>query len=549
MQLLRGEIMRKIFVFIAVLTLMFNNTNIYSFASENDEIRIGLEYRYKDVSNIPINDKIINVGFEYDSEFQLCGTVEFSNSVTARASDNYYLKINDDFNNYRNAFNKANDIDNAIVALEEKDSWAVYIGGYSSEEKAKETKNKLAIDSEIIKASSLSISLYSDSKQVLVLNNQKYCPQIYSDNNSTILGNRAYRGRIQLNRNLSLITAINIVSVDEYLYSVVPSEMPSNWPKEALKAQAVVSRNYAISQISASKHNDYDLCDSVHCQVYKGIENENDRSTSAVKETDGIMAYYDGEIINAVFHSSSGGYTDNSENVWSKSVPYLRGVKEINETEGKSWTRTFTLSELTEILNKNNCNIGNASSVFIKSTATGRVISLVIVGTNGSKTLEKEEIRTFFSYSSDGSLESRNFTIANGSAVNQEKVESIAIDENDIVNTQVYVVSKNKNNKIALKNSVIINSEGDKNNVNYSISAEGKTKQKDYYLTSVQDNDYISSEENVNTITSTGNTVTFVGKGWGHGVGMSQYGAKGMAEKGYTYDKILKHYYTGIDLY
>jgi len=540
--------MEKIFIFIAVLTLMFNNTDIYTFAYENDEIKIGLEYRYKDASSIPINNKIINIGFEGDSKFQLCGTVEFNDIVIAKPSDNYYIKIDDNFDSYRKAFNKASDIDNAIVALEDRDLWAVYIGGYSSEEKAKEEKNKLTVDSDIIKASPLSVSLYSNSKQMLILNNQEYYPQIYSDNNSTTVGNRAYRGKIQLNRNSSLITAINVVSIDEYLYSVVPSEMPSNWPKEALKAQAIVCRNYAVSQISASKHSDYDLCDSTHCQVYKGIENENDNTTSAVKETDGIMAYYDGEIINAVYHSSSGGYTDSSENVWNKAVPYLKAVKEINEIGAKNWTRTFTLSELTEILNKNNCNIGNVLSVSIKNTAsTGRVISLTITGTNGTKVLEKEEIRSFFSYSVGGSLESRNFTMADVSTANQE--ENNSTDTDNTVNAQAYVVSKNGNNKIELKNSVVINSEGDKNNINYFVGTNGKTEQKNYSLKIVQDNDYTSDKENVNVATSSGDTVTFVGKGWGHGVGMSQYGAKGMAEKGYTYDEILEHYYTGIDVY
>jgi stage II sporulation protein D len=150
----------------------------------------------------------------------------------------------------------------------------------------------------------------------------------------------------------------------------------------------------------------------------------------------------------------------NSEDVWLSQAGYLRSVSDTYEVGGRVWTRNFTNDSLTKVASANGYGIGTVKNVTVEYHTYGPVKSLTLIGDKGSKTIEKDAVRTMFSSSSEGSLLSVNFKL-------------------------------------------IKNDDG---------------------------------------------SYTFDGKGYGHGVGMSQYGAKGMAEQGYTYDAILKHYYTGVTI-
>ena len=301
-------------------------------------------------------------------------------------------------------------------------------------------------------------------EEVLFIFDENINPVIWDINENPVKlsSDRSYRGMIEFNQENGGITAINIINVEEYLYSVVSSEMPPTWHIEALKAQAVASRSYTHTRIKLDVHSGsmYDICDTTRCQVYNGFESETESSREAVSSTRGLMAYFEGEVINATYFSSSGGRTETSAHVWQEALPYLKSVDDIFETEGKKWTRTFSLEQIQSTLANRNIDIGTIQSIGINKNSTNRVESLIIIGTNGNHILQKENIRTFFASFSGGLLESRNFTITS----------------------------------------------------------------------------------------QTENSVTFSGQGFGHGVGMSQFGAKGMAEFGFSYQEILKHYYLGITL-
>jgi stage II sporulation protein D len=268
--------------------------------------------------------------------------------------------------------------------------------------------------------------------------------------------------------------------------------------------------------------NGYDLCDQGHCQAFRGAGNEHDGAVQAVIDTHDIVMYYDSEPINAVYFSSSGGNTDDSENVWTQTLPYLRSTVEVvPEYEPRIWSRFFSWNDLSGVLSANSVYIGTPNGAAITRTGVlGRVQELTLYGTGGQIVLTKEEIRTFFSPSSGGSLDSRNFVIGEGF------LPALPVNVTNGHETQHGPISGF-----------------------YGISAGNAvfTMQN----ASVSDGAATIEYEAANPTPAEaygGTGVTFSGSGWGHGVGMSQRGAEAMARAGYGFSEILRHYYTGIDI-
>lgn len=135
-----------------------------------------------------------------------------------------------------------------------------------------------------------------------------------------------YRGEFIINNNNNNLTLINNISLEEYLLGVVPSEMPSKWNIEALKAQAIAARSYAIANLGKHASKGYDLKDNTEDQAYNGASAETALTSKAVVDTLGIVLTYNHQIISAYYHASSGGQTVNSGNLWCKNLPYLHSV-------------------------------------------------------------------------------------------------------------------------------------------------------------------------------------------------------------------------------
>jgi stage II sporulation protein D len=260
-----------------------------------------------------------------------------------------------------------------------------------------------------------------------------------------------YRGRVLLVPQAGGITAINWVDLEEYLYSVLGSEMPTSWPQEALKAQAVAARSYALYKREKSQNDLYDVGGSTAHQVYKGLASEAPSTQAAVNSTRGQVLIYGNHVIEAVFHSSSGGATENVEDVWQSPLPYLRSVQDYDQDAPVfHWTETFSMSQFQQRVT----GIGRLqSAVAERTTPRGRVVSIRLQGSQGTRVLTGNEMRQALG------LRSTLFTI------------SIA-----------------------------------------------------------------------------GDSVQVTGRGYGHGIGMSQWGARGLAMQGYSYQQILAHYYQGTAL-
>ena len=210
------------------------------------------------------------------------------------------------------------------------------------------------------------------------------------------LDGRRYRGTLELRHRGAGLTAVNIVPVDDYLLSVVPEEMPTDWPAEALKAQSIAARSFALKSRGRHASEGYDLCTTTHCQLYKGIASEKTASTAAARATRGEVLTYGGQPIEALFHTDSGGMTESSEDVWGSHVPYLRAVRD-TPLGTMPWAKTVSKADLEAKLAAKGHNIGRLRAIELSPlaigraakdrTASGRVRAMTAVGTKGRATL------------------------------------------------------------------------------------------------------------------------------------------------------------------
>ena len=223
------------------------------------------------------------------------------------------------------------------------------------------------------------------------------------------------------------ITLINVLPMEDYLKGVVPSEIVPSWRMDAIKAQAVAARTYATYHRNGYRSSGYDVTDDTRTQVYRGFSAETAAKNRAVSETAGEGVTYAGKPIDALFHSSGGGFTENSENVWGSVIPYLRGVKEESSTYLMTpWKKTMTMASFTKSLENAGYKIGDLKSIKLshlkKGEAnhssdrgiSGRVKSVVFVGKKGRATVSGERLQRLYGLDStlfDISAKGKELTI------------------------------------------------------------------------------------------------------------------------------------------
>jgi len=317
-----------------------------------------------------------------------------------------------------------------------------------------------------------------------------------------------YRGELVLYRfSDSDITVVNVVDLEEYLYGVVPKEMSTGHPIEALKAQAVAARTYACESMGKYKKWNFDVTNTTSDQAYGGVNAEKEDTTKAINKTSGEVVTYDGKIVSTPFFSTSAGYTEASENVWNSPMPHLVAVEDEYQAKDAaytSWKVTYTKDEIEDLLKSK--KIGELLSVnIVEKTPSNAVLKLEFVGEDDTYTIEKEKARTFFSLRSQFYDIETNNTVTVLSADGETKQKAL---------TQVYYATDKKAKKFSKDLSKV------------TVKALDDTKKY-----SLNCDEYI-----------------FNGSGWGHGVGMCQTGAIGMAKEGFTYDEILKWYYTDTEI-
>ena len=498
-------------------------------------IRVGLESVCKNVTSATIGVSKLYVGILWDDEFEEGGVVKSGGAFTVKPAVGEFVMIESEM--YQDeAMELAEDLTHmgydayAYYLMDQE--WSVAVKGASRadvEDASHQNASKKTFEGYSISGGECKLLLKEDA--VLMGGNA---------DDTFKLNDKSYRGMLTFSVTGNTMTAVNVIDLDEYLYGVVPAEMPKSYEKEALKAQAVAARTYAMTKLGAHVGSGYQLCDTTNCQVYKGYSNEAESTTAAVDATEGEIACYNGSPIEAVFGTSSGGYTENSENVWWATVPYLRAVPEIAEYNNNAWTKTLTLDELTELLKTKGDDIGKAKDIVITKLSTGgRVQEMQIVGTSGTKTLSKETLRTYFS-AACGSLPSKMFTI-NG------KGGEIGQYGNTSNKTEIAPAKTGGLLAAAASKGIIAKTDGALSHLNgKKLSVDVEVDNSSKVSVSVDNSNYEVYSVNISTVKD--DRFVFEGVGAGHGVGMSQNGAQAMAQMGYDYEDILKHYYTGITI-
>ncbi len=268
-------------------------------------------------------------------------------------------------------------------------------------------------------------------------------------------------GVIEIKKNRKgLFRIINELGLEDYTRAVVGEEMGANWPLEALKAQAVLARTYAMySEQNRCATHDYDLCATVKSQMFGGDAVEKEGPALAAKETEGEILTYDGAPIDAVYHSTCGGMTEDAYDVWGRKYPYLvsRECRYCADSPYSKWKRRIKISVLDDSLRRAGYTIEGLRAIqVLERSRSMRIKTLRIIGESGSVVMKGTDFRKAVGYSA---------------------IPSTAFEAH-----------------------------------------------------------------------RDGDSFVFIGRGSGHGVGMCQYGARGMALAGKNYREILEYYYPGATL-
>jgi len=218
-----------------------------------------------------------------------------------------------------------------------------------------------------------------------------------------------YPGKIEVWRDAAAMYLINELPLEDYVGSVVSAEVGPNWDVEALKAQAVIARTYVLYQKNANSAQKYDVTSSVLHQVYKGSV-EDARVSYAVMQTEGEVLTYDGKLIEAFYHSTCGGRTEDSEEVFGKKYPYLRPVESTCDISPYStWERKIPVDELERAL-----DLRDIRKIKILSyTKTKRVRTLAVVHKTGTLTVKATDLRKLLGWTR---LPSTNFKLTRDKA-------------------------------------------------------------------------------------------------------------------------------------
>lgn len=339
-----------------------------------------------------------------------------------------------------------------------------------------------------------------------------------------------YRGSLilQINLNSSGMVVINELGLEPYLYSVVAREMSNTWPMEALKAQAVAARTYALRNINKHEVTGFNVCSGTCCQAYGGLSYEGDQVRQAVDSTRGqVLVDGEGKLIAALFHSNSGGYTEDNVNVngyyfdylQGKSDPYSLGYGLADWSFSTSVNSDGSGTSIEEKLKTSFPDISSISGFVLGKYPSGRVYEVKVSDQTG---------RVF-------SLTGKQF----GNLFNPGFYTSI---NKDSFMSTMFDIETNSEISLLTGYGQVVNFDG---------GLEELTLRSPSTITPLTDGGNtltVRSASEVKTFSKSPSKATIVGHGWGHGVGMSQWGAYGMAKLGKSYQEILQFYYDGTDL-
>ena len=348
--------------------------------------------------------------------------------------------------------------------------------------------------------------LANKSQATFAVNGKQYYSdyiEIIPDNHPIYLINleqkkRAYSGSLKLQPNAyGTYTLVNYVPLESYLRGVVPHEIGHNAPINAIKAQTIIARTYALRNLRRFKADDYELCADTHCQVYYGLSGINLKINKAINNTKGLVLTYQNKLVDALYSSTTGGVTANFTDIWNgEERPYLKTI--VDSPQHNIWN--FSSRSLKQEKDFRN---------FIKLTKgfneTGRSAfrwKYKVTKVELARNLQKFLVIQKHPLS--------NFKIINSIKITERSASGRILKA--IVDTDIGIIELKKNQV---------------------RSAFGPSKSTLFYL------DPVYSKQNKIT------GYSFIGGGFGHGVGLSQYGSYNLANLGWSENQILHFYYPG----
>ncbi|KLV23924.1 SpoIID/LytB domain-containing protein [Bacillus altitudinis] len=383
--------------------------------------------------------------------------------------------------------------------LKEKGTYAYHLAG-STSAITDSLKNSLAKQVYLKKNQNYQLNISNGKislKGIKTYNTLRVVPEKYSTKNVLQIAGKPYLGNVNFAIESGYIRPTNEnIPFEDYLKGVVPNEMPASWHVEALKAQAVAARTYSVKSIGKV------VPDTTAFQVYGGY-NWYTNSTKAVDATKGKVLKYNNQLISATYYSSNGGYTEASEEVWGNALPYLV-AKQDTKDPVNVWTLKLSKKQLGTTL-----TASKAASEWSKAKEAN---AADLAGLKSWLLKNKETAASDMRIASISSL-----TFSGKTKGQRAKTVSIKLNYHLKNKTGTYTV--NKSTTASMKMTEF-------------RTVMGATKVKSTFA-SVKNNT---------------NDFTISGKGYGHGIGMSQYGAKARAESGNSYSSILSFYYPGTKL-
>ena len=547
--------MKKAIVTLACVVTFFALNTASADAAVKDTLRVGLRYGSSAMFSANLENAVgsgYELGyFEDGRDFVSLGWTD-ETSISMTAAGTIYVSSSGEYSKTGNGthlgpwhveLDEYDDFEEAEDAARETDGWTVFLDGtyavrtgcYDSKNEANRAADDLggkavrsSDDAVLITRTRSTESLYefdyggSESLGVMPQAGRR-------EKAETWFKGYKYNGGFEYVRpDGGNLRVINVVDLEDYVKGVVPYEMNGDWPLAALEAQAVCARTFACRNTKHASY-DFDVCSAICCQVYNGVNTATDRSNEAVDNTEGVCIWYDGELIEAVYHSSDGGATEDAKNVWGGDVPYLQGKKDPYESlisiPNYSYTVTYTPAELTWVLQNSGYTIGTVADVYVaERTALGNVSKVVFTDTSG-KTLTvtgQACSNAFYSTTYGKNVRSLNFTISGGSGETSGSGFCVNSASNwiDSLSGATAITAGGQQAKLPGSGWCAVTNSG---TVALEAASGGAS----------------SDSGDLFVITGTGN---------GHHVGMSQYGAKAMAENGYSYEDILSFYYTDVTI-
>lgn len=399
---------------------------------------------------------------------------------------------------------------------------------------------------------------------------------------------RTYRGMMEVSAHKQKLALVNELPVEQYLLSVVGGEVSSSWPAESIKAQAITARTFALYQ--GNKFEIANVVDTTVSQAYFGVDKEHPNIAAGVKATEGLVLMNNGKLIESIFHSNAGGITADPKEVWGGSYDWFKVVDSPTDQvamAGKKKWFYVTLPNgkvgyvredvVKKDANKNSAgfelayaieegtNIRPIPSIQSSVKPIGQVdksTPLVILDTVSEST-EYEWVRGPYTGQEIAELiRSKTKTELSGSATKLEVMErgpsgrvmkvkvngiDIMVSSPDSLRTAFGGLPSTLFEVDSSSSYSVVGADGKQTDMNgvsgkYAISAGSASPQ------GLKDGTVVLDGEGKARVLTSVPAFMFTGKGYGHGIGMSQWGARGLAEQGYDYREILQYYYNNVEI-